>query len=66
MTARVTVQFTVNGQHGERVARSETKTVQQMVDWMDANKKSGVTLRFLGEYGYIAPTQERQNAHDDR
>lgn len=61
MTSRVTVQFTVAGEHGERVARSETKTEQQMVDWMDANKKPGVELRFLGEYGYIKPTREEQH-----
>jgi hypothetical protein len=53
MTARVTVQATVNGEHGEFVARSEKKTVQEMVDWMHANRKPGVELRFLGDNGYL-------------
>ena len=55
--ARITVQATVNGEHGEWIARSETKTVQQMIDWMDANRKPDVELRFLGDYGYLSPSR---------
>jgi len=54
---RITVQATVNGEHGEWIARSETKTVQQMIDWMDANRKPDVELRFLGDYGYLSPSR---------
>ena len=53
---RITVQATVNGEHGEWVATSKTKTVQQMIDWMDANRKPNVELRYLGEYGYLLPS----------
>ena len=54
--ARITVQATVNVEHGEWVATSKTKTVQQMIDWMDANRKPNVELRYLGEYGYLQPS----------
>jgi hypothetical protein len=54
--ARITVQATVNGEHGEWVATSKTKTVQEMIDWMDANRKPNVKLRYLGEYGYLLPS----------
>jgi len=55
--ARITVQATVNGEHGEWVATSKTKTVQEMIDWMDANRKPDVELRFLGDYGYLSPSR---------
>jgi hypothetical protein len=54
--SKITVQATVNGEHGEWVARSKTKTVQQMIDWMDANRKPNVELRYLSEYGYLQPS----------
>ena len=54
--ARITVQATVNGEHGEWIATSKTKTVQQMIDWMDANRKPNVELRYLSEYGYLQPS----------
>lgn len=57
MTSRVTVQAFKDGQPvGEWIATSETKTVQQMVDWMFANGKQGIGFRFLGEHGFIDPS----------
>jgi hypothetical protein len=28
-----------------------------MIDWMDANRKPDVELRFLGDYGYLSPSR---------
>jgi hypothetical protein len=54
---RIIVQATVNGEHGEWTASSKTKTVQEMIDWMEANRKPEVELRYLGDYGYLSPSR---------
>lgn len=57
MISKVTVQAFENGNPvGEWVATSKSKTVQEMVDWMFSNSKSGIGLRFLDESGVVFPT----------
>lgn len=55
--SKVTVQAFESGKPlGEWVATSETKSVQEMVDWMFQHAKEGIGLRFLGAEGFIDPT----------
>jgi hypothetical protein len=54
--ARLTVQVFQDGKPvGEYVFTSKTKSEQEMADWMQANRKPGIELRFLGHYGIIKP-----------
>ena len=52
---RITVQAYYKGEYSEFTAKSETKTEQQMIDWMYENAKPGVGLRFLCKDGYMDP-----------
>jgi hypothetical protein len=53
---RVTVQYCVNGQYGEFVAKSDALNAQQMVDEMFRTAKPGISFRFFDGNGMIAPT----------
>jgi len=57
---RLTVQAHKDGKPvGEYVARSSSKNEQEMADWMHANRKEGIDLKFLGHYGVVTPTRAR-------
>lgn len=53
---KVTVQYCVNGQYGEFIAKSEELDAQSMVDKMWTTGKPGITFRFLGDHGILTPT----------
>jgi hypothetical protein len=53
---RLTVQFRVNGEYGEIVARSKSLDEQGIADQLHKTAKPGVALRCLGSYGIIMPT----------
>ena len=53
---RVTVQYCVNDQYGEMVAKSDELTAQEMVDKMHSEAKPGVSLKFFDGNGIILPT----------
>ena len=46
----------------ERLARSKTKTPQEMADWFYAHANEGITFRFLGDYGALEPTPKDPNS----
>ena len=61
---RLTVQFRVNGEYGEIVARSKSLDEQGIADQLHKTAKPGVALRCLGSYGIIMPTGWNGNAQE--
>ena len=53
---KVTVQYQVNSQYGEFVAKSVELSAQEMIDKMYASAKPGIAFRFLSENGFMVPT----------
>ena len=65
MTFRVSVLAFRQGEPlHEYVARSETKTPQEIVDWMYTHANEGITFRFLGAYGVLHPSTPDPNQID--
>lgn len=61
---RLTVQFRVNGEYGEFIARSKRLDEQGIADQLHKTAKPGVALRFLGMDGIVTPTGWTGNAQE--